>query len=182
MPKELLSKLNQIQVNLDAKKSKTNKFGGYQYRSAEDILEALKPHLEETKCVLTITDEVVEIGGRIYVKATATLMYGDELTTSTAFAREAESKKGYDESQITGSASSYARKYALCGLFAIDDGVDADSTNKGETKEDAIKALTKAKDQAELSSLWERYGAAYGNDNDFRTAYMKRMAAIQNGG
>lgn len=181
MEKELQVRLNAIQVELNAKKSKKNSFGNYNYRSAEDILDALKPHLKKTGCVLTVTDELVYIGNRYYVKATATLSYGDECVQTTAYAREAESKKGYDESQITGSASSYARKYSLQGLFAIDDGVDADTTNRGATKDDAIKVLSKCKNQAELTKAWEDYAAEYGNDNDFRTAYMKRLNEVNNG-
>lgn len=122
-------KLNLIQSNLNAPKNLENKFGGYKYRSAESILEALKPHLEKHQAVLTISDEMVEVGGRIYVKATATFSADGESITTTAFAREAETKKGMDEAQITGAASSYARKYSLNGLFCIDDTKDADATN-----------------------------------------------------
>lgn len=183
MAKELQAKLNQIQVNLSAKKSKRNSFGNYNYRSAEDILEALKPHLKETGCVLNLSDEIVLIGDRIYVKATATLSYGDESVSAVAFAREPAAKKGADESQITGMASSYSRKYSLCGLFAIDDGVDADLTNKHgkDTKEDAIKAISACKSQDDLTQVWQDYSAEYGNDKEFRTAYMKQLNAIQNG-
>ena len=124
-------KLNGIQTSLKAPKGQTNKFGGYKYRSAEDILEAIKPLLKEYACVLTIKDEVQEVGSRVYVKATAILSDTefDNIIETTAFAREAEVKKGMDDAQITGSASSYARKYALNGLFAIDDTKDPDATN-----------------------------------------------------
>lgn len=122
-------KLAVIQQKLKAPKGQVNKFGGYRYRSCEDILEAVKPLLGD--CVLTISDDIREIGGRVYVEATARLGdsvggYGIEVK---ALAREPESKKGMDESQITGAASSYARKYALNGLFCIDDTKDADATN-----------------------------------------------------
>jgi hypothetical protein len=122
-------KLNLIQSKLNAPKTLENKFGGYKYRSAESILEALKPHLDEQKAILTLSDEMVEVGGRIYVKATATFSTDGESITTTAFAREAESKKGMDDAQVTGACSSYARKYALNGLFCIDDTKDADATN-----------------------------------------------------
>ena len=119
-----------IQSKLKAPKGQKNTFGGYKYRSCEDILEAVKPLLRETLCTLTLNDEVVLMGDRFYIKATATISNTEnEVATTTAFAREEETKKGMDASQITGAASSYARKYALCGLFAIDDGKDADSLN-----------------------------------------------------
>lgn len=126
--KELIA----IQAKLNAPKSQYNKFGGYNYRSCEDILAAVKPLLEENQCTLTISDDIHMIGNRIYVKATCTLKNskGEEVTT-TAFAREEESKKGMDGSQATGASSSYARKYALNGLFAIDDTKDSDTTNDG---------------------------------------------------
>ena len=129
--KNIRQKLQGIQSSLKAPKGQTNKFGGYRYRSAEDILEAVKPLLGEWGCSLVIQDDVVEVGGRVYVKATASLADNDtELAISaTAFAREAETKKGMDEAQITGSASSYARKYDMNGLFAIDDTKDPDATN-----------------------------------------------------
>lgn len=124
--KELIA----IQSELKAPKSQFNKFGGYKYRKAEDILEAVKPLLAKQKCTLIITDDVVLIGNRIYVKATATIKNEKgECETTTGWAREEETKKGMDGSQITGASSSYARKYALNGLFAIDDNADSDATN-----------------------------------------------------
>lgn len=124
--KELIA----IQSELKVPKSQFNKFGGYKYRKAEDILEAVKPLLAKQKCTLIITDDVVLIGNRIYVKATATIKNEKgECETTTGWAREEESKKGMDGSQITGASSSYARKYALNGLFAIDDNADSDATN-----------------------------------------------------
>ena len=126
-----MKKLTNIQSNLKAPKGNFNSFGKYKYRSCEDILEALKPLLVEQGCVVTLSDEIVQIWERYYIKATATLLdcESGETQSTTAFAREELEKKGMDSSQITGSASSYARKYALNGLFAIDDGVDADKTN-----------------------------------------------------
>lgn len=130
-------RLIHIQGELKAPKGQYNSYGGYKYRSCEDILEAVKPLLKKEKVTLTISDDIIEVGGRVYVKATATLSDGEDTISTSAFAREAETKKGMDDSQITGSASSYARKYALNGLFAIDDTKDADATNthgKGQTE------------------------------------------------
>lgn len=130
--KELIA----IQSELKAPKSQFNKFGGYKYRKAEDILEAVKPLLNKQKCTLTITDDIVMVGNRIYVKATATIKNEKgECETTTGWAREEETKKGMDGSQITGASSSYARKYALNGLFAIDDNADSDTTNDGQHQE-----------------------------------------------
>lgn len=127
--KELIA----IQSELKAPKSQFNKYGGYKYRKAEDILEAVKPLLNKQKCTLTITDDIVMVGNRIYVKATATIKNEKgEFETTTGWAREEETKKGMDGSQITGASSSYARKYALNGLFAIDDNADSDTTNDGQ--------------------------------------------------
>jgi hypothetical protein len=125
---DLTRKLASIQQTLKAPKSQVNTFATYKYRSCEDILEAVKPLLNDL--VLTISDDIVEVGGRVYVKATASLSSGSGSVSTTAFARESLSKKGMDDSQITGSASSYARKYALNGLFCIDDTKDADATNQ----------------------------------------------------
>jgi hypothetical protein len=125
---DLTSKLASIQQTLKAPKGQVNTFGKYKYRSCEDILEAVKPLLGDL--VLTISDDIVEVGGRVYVKATVSINSGSGSVSTTAFARESETKKGMDDSQITGSASSYARKYALNGLFCIDDTKDADATNQ----------------------------------------------------
>lgn len=128
-----VNELVYIQSHLKAPKKQFNKFGGYAYRNAEDILEAVKPLLKETNCTLTISDEIVQVADRIYVKATTTLITpsGQEYAT-IAYAREPFNKKGLDESQITGSASSYARKYSLNGLFCIDDNKDADYLNSSK--------------------------------------------------
>lgn len=120
-----MEKLAKIQKELKAPKGQLNKFGGYNYRSCEDILEAVKPLLDGA--ILTLQDEIINIGDRFYVKATATFTDGTYTHSVTAMAREPETKKGMDESQITGMASSYARKYALNGLFCIDDTKDADT-------------------------------------------------------
>ena len=122
----IIKKLQAIQSELDVPKSQFNAFGKYYYRNAEDILAAAKPICIKHDCLLTVTDEIVMLGDRFYVKATARLTHGETGTETTAYAREEETKKGMDASQITGSASSYARKYALNGLFCIDDVKDAD--------------------------------------------------------
>ena len=125
--------LSAIQSQLKAPKNQFNKFGNYKYRSCEDILEGLKPLLAEHKAAVTIQDDIQVIGNRVYVKATATLMHSGAELSVTAFAREAEDKKGMDAAQVTGATSSYARKYALNGLFACDDTKDSDhdSQHKG---------------------------------------------------
>ena len=127
-------KLLYIQQNLKAPKGQINKFGGYKYRSCEDIFEAVKPLLKEKELTLQTTDELVQIGERYYIKATAILTDGTETIENVAYAREEETKKGMDGSQITGASSSYARKYALNGLFLIDDVKDSDSTNTGDDR------------------------------------------------
>lgn len=126
--------LSRIQKVLKAPKNQTNNFGGYKYRSCEDILEAVKPELKGK--ILTISDEIVMLGDRYYVKATASIGDSKEIISTTAYARESLDKKGMDSAQITGATSSYARKYALNGLFCIDDTKDADSTNTGNEDED----------------------------------------------
>lgn len=136
--KELVS----IQSELKAPKNQRNDFGKYNYRSCEDILEAVKPLLKREKCTLTITDDIVMVGDRTYVKATATITNDKNETCQTcAYAREPLLKKGQDESQVTGATSSYARKYALNGLFCIDDNKDADALN---VNEEFTKPVTKA--------------------------------------
>ena len=127
-----MKELIEIQKELKAPKGQYNSFGKYKYRSCEDILEAVKPLCTKLGLLLTISDEIVEIGGRVYVKATATIRKESQYVTVSAFARESETKKGMDDSQITGSASSYARKYALNGLFLIDDTKDADAQKPTE--------------------------------------------------
>ena len=127
MSEKLTKALGEVQYNLKAPKGQVNSFGHYNYRSCEDILEAVKPLLHEAGLTLTLSDDVIAVGSRVYVKATATVSDGSESISNTAFAREAESKKGMDDSQVTGTASSYARKYALNGLFCIDDTRDADT-------------------------------------------------------
>ena len=149
-----MENLTKIQTELKAPKTQYNKYGGFNYRSAEDILEAVKPLLLKYGAELTICDEICEIGGRIYVKANATISSADGSSfTVSAYAREDETKKGMDGAQITGAASSYARKYALCGLFAIDDNRDADSAPQ-ETK-----SVSTPNDDPEIKGLKEEFNA-----------------------
>ena len=142
----IYEKLGAIQQALKAPKDLENKFGGYKYRSAESILEAVKPLLSENKCVLLLRDALESIEGRVYIKATAQFFDAEApeaFIEVTAYAREEESKKGMDASQVTGAASSYARKYALNGLFCIDDNKDSDFTNhapKEERKPDETRS------------------------------------------
>lgn len=139
----IYEKLMSIQSKLKAPKGQYNSFGKYNYRSCEDILEGVKEHLKESKAILLLNDTVEQVGERIYIKATATLVdteKGDKIEVS-AYAREDETKKGMDLSQVTGSTSSYARKYALNGLFCIDDTKDSDATNThGKTSTEATGA------------------------------------------
>ena len=176
--------LQEIQSKLKAPKGQRNTFGGYNYRSCEDILEALKPVLAEYGAAVLLSDEIVQMGTRWYVKSTATLKTEKESISVTAFAREAENRKGMDESQITGSASSYARKYALNGLFGIDDTKDADTMDNRATvshtaKEDPFaklntkhaKALQAAQTAEELVDVMAGIKASMGDAfNDDRAA------------
>lgn len=160
-------KLLKVQSELKAPKSQFNKFGNYAYRNCEDILEAVKPLLMENKLSLTIADEILLVGDRYYIKAIATIVdieTGDKESVS-AFAREEENKKGMDASQLTGSTSSYARKYALNGLFCIDDTKDSDTTNTGSKSKASNKSDTKKLSQAQLKRLYAIANAA-GYDAD----------------
>ena len=142
---DIHNELKRIQRELRAPKNQFNSFSNFYYRSCEDILEGLKEVMGD--CFVLMNDEVVAVGERIYVKATATLHFGEQSISTTAMAREALLKKGMDESQITGSASSYARKYALNGLFAIDDNKDADFI---ESVEDRLQAVNTVDELNEL--------------------------------
>jgi hypothetical protein len=134
--------LVKIQAELKAPKGQFNAFGKYKYRNAEDIIEAVKPILNKYGTALVVSDEVVQVGDRIYIKSTATLLDGtDDSISVSGWAREEEVKKGMDAAQITGSASSYARKYALNGLFAIDDTKDSDSTNEHKDEVGEVKRM-----------------------------------------
>ena len=143
----IYTKLNAIQTALKAPKDQFNEFGKYKYRKAEDILESVKPHLAANGCTLTCTDELILVGGRYYIKATATITSiedGSSVST-TAYAREELEKKGMDESQVTGASSSYARKYALNGLLCIDDTADSDTTNQTKREPEKISGKKPAR-------------------------------------
>lgn len=143
----LYEKLMMVQQTLKAPKNQYNSFGKYNYRSCEDILEGLKPCLKEVKAAVTIEDEIIEIGGRVYVRAIARFHDAEtgDLITNTAYAREEEVKSGMSAAQLTGATSSYARKYALNGLFMIDDNKDADTDEAKKESDARAKKQDKAK-------------------------------------
>ena len=166
--KNIQSKLLMIQKDLKAPKGQYNSFGKYHYRSAEDILEAVKPLCGREDVVLTLSDSLINMGDRFYIQATATVTSGEESISVTAYAREEETKKGMDGSQITGTASSYARKYALNGLFLIDDTKDADTDafkkqqDLAEEEQKAAEEMEKqisAKEAKDLKAFIETKGA-----------------------
>lgn len=172
----IYKKLFEVQQNLKAAKNQFNKFGGYNYRSCEDILTALKPLLNEQQVILLINDEVIEVGGKNYIKATARFIDIEtgESVENSALAREDEDRKKMDSPQITGSCSSYARKYALNGLFMIDDVKDSDATNKHGKDEPKAKAPAEttleaktysgpASEKANVKNIWTKEAAK--NDN-----------------
>jgi hypothetical protein len=173
--KNVYMKLVEVQSKLKAPKSQFNKFGNYAYRNCEDILEALKPLLNEVKAIINISDDVVLVGERYYIKATVKFICAEsgEVIEASAMAREEENKKGMDSSQLTGSTSSYARKYALNGLFAIDDTKDSDTTNThnkdtskalnnneviSEAQVKRLFVLAKGKDTDKVKSVVDKYG------------------------
>jgi hypothetical protein len=165
-------KLLAVQAELKAPKGQTNSFGKYKYRSCEDILESVKPLLKKYNATLVISDSLELIGERYYIKATATFqdVETDGIIENTAYARESAEKKGMDDSQVTGATSSYARKYALNGLFLIDDTKDADTDefrNQQKSKEERAfdkkvekdnKTTISAKDQQTLKAVCEKKG------------------------
>lgn len=180
---EKVSALVKIQRELKVPKNNYNSFGKYKYRSAEDIVEAAKNVIHKYGFYLTLTDEVLQVGNRIYIQATATLSNGIETHVTTALAREPEVKKGMDESQITGTASSYARKYALNGLFAIDDTKDADFLNTGDNSQNKSKTSNSVK-PAELTktqqikSLREKLGMTPNDLFDFCKKFFPELGSL----
>lgn len=155
-----MKELLQIQSELKAPKGQFNAYGKYKYRSCEDILEAVKPILKKNNCTLLLSDSLIYIGERYYIKATATLVNAEGKSVSTeAYAREEETKKGMDASQITGASSSYARKYALNGLLCIDDNNDSDTTNTGDNAP-AAPAKASKEDNAEVEKAIAEINAA----------------------
>lgn len=197
-----MKELIKIQSELKAPKNLYNKFGGYAYRSAESILEAVKPLCAANNCTLTLTDTIELVGNRYYIKATARLTNENgETHEVSAFAREEEDKKGMDAAQITGSASSYARKYALNGLFCIDDVRDPDTMDNSDKQEskteskpkpkraenrpipagddlntrikEAIYAIEKANTTDELNAVWK------GLDNELKAVELIKNSIIK---
>ncbi len=193
--------LIKIQSSLKAPKNNYNSFGRYKYRSCEDILESCKKILAENKCYITLNDSIEYIGNRFYIKATASLRREDGtlIAEANAFAREEETKKGMDAAQITGAASSYARKYALCGLLAIDDNKDADALNVGDNKEEnssennivqitfkqMMQNLINAKSEQELKEISSFIKDMVITDDEkskLRAVYLKRHNEFNNVG
>lgn len=181
--KTIQTELNRIQKDLKAPKNQKNKFGNYDYRSAEDILEAYKKVAEDTTLVLG--DKIVTHGEgehtRFYVEATATLTCGQNMAQATAFAREPMSKKGMDEAQITGATSSYARKYALNALFAIDDAKDADFTKEDQKNVEILEKheaeIAMIDNEEDLKDYWNKNKGA---GKAFAHLVTKRKNAIKN--
>lgn len=201
----MIKNLSKIQNEMNVKKGRYNKFGGYYYRSCEDILQTAKEVCNKYGCYVNVTDSIEYIEGRFYVKATAKVVDIEtgESEEATAFAREEESKKGMDGAQLTGATSSYARKYALCGLFAIDDSIDDDSSNgtqenegKAANKKGAKSSSTSQPDNSQsqtsilvgyvnecttveqLSNLFKA-NQAYQSDSTFMNALSKKRAEIE---
>lgn len=201
----MIKNLSKIQNEMNVKKGRYNKFGGYYYRSCEDILQTAKEVCDKYGCYVNVTDTIEYIEGRFYVKATAKVVDIEtgESETATAFAREEESKKGMDGAQLTGATSSYARKYALCGLFAIDDSIDNDPLNgtqenegKAANKNGAKSSSTSQPDNSQsqtsilvgyvnecttveqLSNLFKA-NQAYQSDSTFMNALSKKRAEIE---
>lgn len=152
---EFNEKLKEVQTQIKAPKNLYNTFGKYKYRNAEGILEAVKPYLDKYNLCLVLSDEIVQVGERYYIKSTATLCdaVGKETISVSAYAREAAAKKGMDDSQITGTASSYARKYALNGLFLLDDTKDADTDENRIERENRSTTISKTEAKALYSVL-----------------------------
>lgn len=150
----LKEKLMKIQTELKAPKNLYNSFGKYHYRNAEGIQEALKPLEKAYGVLVTLSDDIVEVGGRVYVKATATIMDAVDSISVTAYAREASEKKGMDDSQVTGATSSYARKYALNGLFLLDDTKDTDTEEyQSAGKQSGNKGTSAPKNEPDYRAL-----------------------------
>lgn len=186
MSTKLTQRLSEIQKKLNAPKGQFNSFGKYNYRSCEDILMAVKPLLEGL--ALTINDEIILVADRIYVKATACISDGETAISASAFAREAEDKKGMDSAQVTGSTSSYARKYALNGLLLIDDNKDADHCEHGQSAQksaalsesritDLLTAINDAKTGRELKAAYEIAESAAGDDSAAIARFVKAIDA-----
>lgn len=186
---EFINKIAKIQQTLKAPKNQYNKFGGYYYRNCEDILESVKPLLGDL--ILIINDEIVQIGNRYYVRATATITDGEHEQSATAYAREEESKKGLDTSQITGSTSSYARKYALNALFCIDDTKDADLASDEQPKQtttaqpklpypptSVIAEINACKKIPDIAAVLRKYQQTYDNEQLSKVASERKQQLL----
>ena len=181
---EFINKIAKIQQTLKAPKNQYNKFGGYYYRNCEDILESVKPLLGDL--ILTINDEIVQIGNRYYVRATAIITDGEHEQSATAYAREEESKKGLDTSQVTGSTSSYARKYACNALFCIDDTKDADSDEQpkpAQTKlpyppTSVIAEINACKQIPDIAAVLRKYQQTYDNEQLSKAASERKQQIL----
>lgn len=167
-----MKELIEIQRKLKAPKGQRNTFGNYNYRSAEDILEAVKPLCAEHGCQLTLSDAIELVGDRYYVKAIAQIRTADETVEVTAYARESASKKGMDESQITGTASSYARKYALNGLFCIDDTKDADTDDYA--RRTGAKSRDEVVDDIKEREIWRGKVLELANEKGIKAAELSK--------
>ena len=169
MKKDIYKKLYNIQQELKAPKGQFNEFGKYKYRSCEDILEEVKPHLAKEKVILYFVDKIENVGNRNYIKAELNFVdiESEEVITNSAYAREEETKKGMDGSQITGASSSYARKYALNGLFAIDDTKDSDGTNKGDYEKPVMRPAIKKEAPAKLEQVEIKNQSTLKNAGDY---------------
>jgi len=162
---EIIKKLSEIQQKIKVKKNNYSKYGGYYYRSADDIYENVKPLLGEA--VIIVTDDIINIGDRFYVKATARFLYKDQEISVNAFAREINERKKMDGAQITGSSSSYARKYALQGLLSLDDGQDMDTADNDKEKFDNVKNKFNGKEIKESQDFLLIKSKMVENENDF---------------
>lgn len=170
-------KLISIQTELKAPKGQYNNFGKYSYRSAEDILEAVKPLNAKQNLLLTLTDEPILVGDWHYIKATATLTDGDDTLKVTAYARESLNKKGMDDSQITGTASSYARKYALNGMYLIDDTKDADTDEYQYNQTNNKQQKQQNDNQVGKPVILAKFKQGGGTEEQFNEWYGKQVAS-----
>ena len=184
----IYEKLAHVQQELKAPKNQRNNFGNYNYRSCEDILEAVKPLLAKYKLVLTISDEIVEVGGRVYVKATSTLTDSEEMVevggivyprsiAVSAYAREEETKKGLDSAQISGSTSSYSRKYCLSGLLCIDDNKDPDAINT-HGREEKKKTPIICEECGKEITDWKKKDGSVMSAEDFATNSFSKYGRV----
>lgn len=175
----IFEKLSSVQSTVKATKDAYNSFGKYNYRSCESILEAVKPVLQSCKCSIVLKDEVMQIGERFYIKATAEFIdceTDDKSLSVSAFAREEETKKGMDGAQVTGSSSSYARKYALAGLLLLDDNKDPDATNKhGKDKQTDEKPFPEVDDKISEEKVKQMNGIYMVFPKDNRETFLKLM-------